>query len=354
MTTVEYIRYLENTFGADLVTICESIKLSPSSRGYIVGAVSEYLLQEELKKNNYESHRIKEKWEGKKPFNHYGDFYFKKNDKDFWFVLESKGLKSNSEKWHKLYEGDKLKKFLFKHADKINWLSFKNKIHWHEIINFGKSDLLKKIQDHKKYWNFINKKNIQSKRKTNKFLLMKNELESFKDFFPINTNTELKIIKKLNKLHYVIYKISLDIDNWLKNNNLCQEKMELSYVTQKIKVIETHFVSGTSGSGNREQATPRKDEFNLISIDLFLRTKKHNFIYANPTLLEVSSSNENHLQQNYIVGFIFPEKEDPISLDKKYWYDNLKDAYDTIDDNLSIRKEDMQIDTRSEELMFDY
>ncbi len=37
----------------------------------------------------------------------------------------------------------------------------------------------------------------------------------------------------------------------------------LAYVMSKIKVLETHFVSGTSGASERTQATPRKDEFNI-------------------------------------------------------------------------------------------
>jgi hypothetical protein len=42
--------------------------------------------------------RIKEKWEG--PKKHHGDFYISTDEKN-WYVIESKGLKSNSEKWAK-------------------------------------------------------------------------------------------------------------------------------------------------------------------------------------------------------------------------------------------------------------
>lgn len=347
MTNDECINYLEETFSTNFTTICESIILSPSSRGYIGGAVSEYLLQKELTNNNYVSFRIKEKWEGEKHANHHGDFYFKKNTNDLWFVLESKGVKSNSEKWHKLYEKDKLKRFLFKHADKINWLDFENKRYWNEIINFGKTDLLKKIQTHIDYWTSIKQNNIDAKRRTNKFQTLKNELDLVESFFQIDTENELEIVSQLTQLQGIIENISTQIDNWLSRNELDMEEMTLSYVMEKVKVIETHFVSGTSGSSNREQATPRKDEFNLLSIDLFLRTNSHTFIFANPTELEVSSSNENHLQQNYIVGFIFPLEINSISIDERYWYHNLEDAYNSIDINLSINEVDMQVDDRN-------
>lgn len=206
---------------------------------------------------------------------------------------------------------------------------------------------MKKIQSHIDYWNSITSNNIETKRQTNKFQTLKNELDVFPNFFQINTTNELNIISQLNQLIVIITNISIQIDTWLSINDLEQEEMNLSDVMQKVKVIETHFVSGTSGSSNREQATPRKDEFNLISIDLFLRTNSHTFIFANPTELEVSSSNENHLQQNYIVGFIFPMENEQISIDERYWYHNLEDAYNSLNINLSINEQDMQIDNRS-------
>jgi len=118
---------------------------------------------------------------------------------------------------------------------------------------------------------------------------------------------------------------------------------------ERIKVLETHFVSGTSGAGERTQATPRNDEFNLIAIDLYLRTGEHNFIFANPKELDPSESDPNHLKQNYIIGFIFPrEQEDKrIFIDEK-WYKTFKEAFKTLNEMNSANKEDMQIDYRSE------
>jgi hypothetical protein len=56
----------------------------------------------------------------------------------------------------------------------------------------------------------------------------------------------------------------------------------LAYVMSKVKVLETHFVSGTSGASERTQATPRKDEFNVVAIDIVLRYPEHKFVFANP------------------------------------------------------------------------
>ena len=42
--------------------------------------------------------------------------------------MESKGLKSNSEKWHKLYNYDHLKTFLFSENKKIKWIKQEGEI----------------------------------------------------------------------------------------------------------------------------------------------------------------------------------------------------------------------------------
>jgi len=113
---------------------------------------------------------------------------------------------------------------------------------------------------------------------------------------------------------------------------------------KKIKVLETHFVSGTGGLSGRTQSTPRKDEFNMISIDIFLRFKEHKFLFANPQNLESSGADVNHLQQNYIMGFVFNENELCLSDE---WYDNFNEVLETLDISDAIREEDMQVDNRN-------
>ena len=115
----------------------------------------------------------------------------------------------------------------------------------------------------------------------------------------------------------------------------------------KVKVLETHFVSGTSGASERTLATPRKDEFNVISVDIALRYDEHKFLFANPQQLDSSGSDANHLQQNYIMGFVFAdEKSGDLSLTEE-WYENFFEVFDTLDAKNSVREADMQIDNRS-------
>lgn len=128
-------------------------------------------------------------------------------------------------------------------------------------------------------------------------------------------------------------------------NDMIEER--LNYVMSRVKVLETHFVSGTSGASERTQATPRKDEFNVIAIDIVLRYPEHKFLFANPQNLESSGDDPNHLQQNYIMGFIFTDEQGNTTLHiTDDWYEDLNDVYDTLDLEDAINENDMQIDNR--------
>ncbi len=124
MTVVEKLtRFVQRVFKTSLEIFLEALKLSPNAQGYVSGSISEFLLKKKLEEEyGFEVKRIREKWEGRKHPRHHGDFYFKKPSTAHWYVIESKGLKSNSEEWHKLYNYDTLKKFLIAHDNKIHWI----------------------------------------------------------------------------------------------------------------------------------------------------------------------------------------------------------------------------------------
>jgi len=76
-----------------------------------------------------------------------------------------------------------------------------------------------------------------------------------------------------------------------------------------------------------------------------LRYSEHKFLFANPLQLDSSGADADHLQQNYIMGFVFTDNE---ALDlSDEWYDNLEDAYQTLEENNAIQEADMQIDNRN-------
>ena len=246
-------KFVSTVFKTSVEVFFEALRMSPNAQGYVSGSITELLLKQYLQSQGFEVRRIREKWEGKKHPNHHGDFYFRKNlqgkTPEKWFVLESKGVKSNSEKWHKLYNYDKLVKFLSNHSDKINWIDeFENtetQIEMWIADNLPKftTDYKDTIYTYEEVQNHLNSKSTRATKKSV-------AIELLKDF----SREEI--------------------------GNMIDER--LAYLMAKVKVLETHFVSGTSGASERTQATPRIDEFNLISIDIFLRHTEHKFLFANP------------------------------------------------------------------------
>lgn len=304
--------FVTKTFKTTIEIFLEALKMSPNAQGYVSGSISELLLKKELEnKYGFEVNRIREKWEGKKHPNHHGDFYFKANNN--WFVLESKGVKSNSEKWHKLYNFNNLKNFLYSHSNKIEWIIKDNEIE-SQIINWIETNLPLMLTE------------------------FANDLYDFEEIQKYNTP------KKETSKSQAIDKLRV----FTREEIQLQIQKRLDYVMSKVKVLETHFVSGASANSARTQATPRKDEFNAISIDIFLRHSEHKFLFANPQMLDSSGDDPNHLQQNYIMGFIFTDNDGNLILNTtQEWFENLNDVVQTIDIVDAVNENEMQIDSRN-------
>lgn len=305
-------KFVSDVFKTTLEIFLEALKLSPNAQGYVSGSISELLLKKNIEELGFEVKRIREKWEGKKYPQHHGDFYFRKNSKNSWFVLESKGVKSNTEHWNKLYNYPKLKKVLFDYQEIIHWIDKDKEIEpqiekWiaknlPDMVNSPTLYSYEEIQDYLK---------TPPKKETDKLVSMK-ELANF-------TRDE--------------------IDKMIKD--------KLSYLMSKVRVLDTHFVSG-AGGGERTQATPRKDEFNLISVDIFLRYNEHKFLFANPKHLDSSGKDANHLQQNYIMGFVFPQTDGSFKLDlTDEWNEDFNEVYETLDKADGVNENEMQIDHRN-------
>lgn len=110
----DFTHFVEKAFKTSLKVFFKALRMSPNAQGYIGGSITEILLMNKLKNHKLEVKRIREKWEGDKHKNHRGDFYFKYKKK--WYVIEAKGIKSNSEIWHKLYNKKNLTDFLIKYS----------------------------------------------------------------------------------------------------------------------------------------------------------------------------------------------------------------------------------------------
>ncbi len=313
MSIVERLtRFVQRVFKTNLDVFLEALKLSPNAQGYVAGSIAELLLKKKLEEDyGLEVKRIREKWEGKKHPRHHGDFYFRKPKAKRWYVMESKGVKSNSEKWHRLYNLENLKNFLITHAAKVPWIN-------------RRKDVEKQVVE----WIGVNLPKFE-----NEYASTLYEYEEVQKYKPKRDTEKARAVAILRG--YSRDQINAMIDE------------RLAYVTARVKVLETHFVSGTSGSSDRTQATPRKDEFNVTAIDIFLRYPEHKFVFANPLHLESSGEDPNHLQQNYIMGFVFTNQQGQITLNiTDDWYDDFADVYDTLDPADSVNEEHMQIDNR--------
>jgi len=296
----ELDEFVKDNFGVDVDTLIEALELSPNAQGYLDGAITELLLKRYLEGNGYELLRIKEKWSGPKV--HHGDFYIRKIGGTDWFVLESKGLKSNSEAWNSFYNKSRLISFMSK-PENLKRTPFKT---------------AKQLEDYikKELPAFQNKYKIDT--------YTQNEIDKYK---PKRESEKSKIITSLKKKGYAY------VD--------AQISERTKYVMTKIKIMDTHFVAGKSG--NRKIATPRVDEFGIASIDLFLRTGKHEFIFVDPTKLVPSSKDPNHLQQNYIISFIIKGlQDDPVI--PKPWCKDFDEIFATLLN--PVKESEMQVDSR--------
>lgn len=305
-------RFVERVFKTSLEIFLEALKLSPNAQGYVSGSITELLLKKKLEEEyGFEVKRIREKWEGKKHLHHHGDYYFRKNGSPYWYVIESKGVKSNSEKWHRLYNFENLKNFLITHADKIPWIDRGGNVEG-QVTKWIYNNLPKFRDEYSS--NLYEYEEVQNYRH-------KRETEKARAIAALRGYTRDQINDKIEE--------------------------RLNYVMSRVKVLETHFVSGTSGLNERTQATPRKDEFNVIAIDIVLQYPEHKFLFANPQNLESSGDDPNHLQQNYIMGFVFTDEQGTTSLTiTDDWCEDFNDVYDTLESEDAINENDMQIDKR--------
>jgi len=307
-------RFVQQVFKTTVEIFLEALKLSPNAQGYVLGSITELLLKEKVEVLGFEVQRIREKWEGRKHPQHHGDFYFRGPDRPHWFVLESKGVKSNSEKWHKLYNLESLKRFLITHSDKIRWVKQENDVE-PQITAWIHDNLPR----------FLNEYAPR--------LYEYEEVQAYLQSPPRRETSKSRAIAVLQG--YTREQISTLIDE------------RLEYVMSKVKVLETHFVSGTSGTSERTQATPRKDEFNVVAVDIVLRYPDHKFLFANPRQLESSGGDPNHLQQNYIIGFVFEGSQgSPVLSITEEWFETFMDVYETLNPRDSVNEEDMQVDNR--------
>jgi hypothetical protein len=310
---------IDKIFGVQIDFLQEVLLANPSAMGYLHGAISEELLKTVLIKEGYEVYRIKEKPAGgfdNKTENYKGDFIAKRPEDDKWLVIESKGLKTNSE-----FRGDN------KFAEN-NRKFIINKIS--NIINKNKTD--------------VYEKGYNSYLKAKEQWESKNPGKSFPSFewskeFPGPESVNLSSFFK-SKNDVIQYFSKID-DSRL---------VELAFrnKTAAYYIMETHKPSNrTDKHTGIKQAAPLKTDFSILAVDLFQKLGKHVIVFADPNLLSHSPTSPYHLYQNYVIDILIPGLKDQIQINKP-WYLDIKELLK----NSTPRRVDFdetQIDNRSDE-----
>ena len=291
--------YVIRRFGVDEHKFVEVMKMSPGAEGYIHGSLSELLFKDYVESIGYEAYRIKEKPEGgynAKSDAARGDFYIRKkgNTKDEWYVIENKGIKTNTEK------------HLF-------ILDTKDKLYKHlKSLAFPKVDYLEK--SYQKGFN----KYIKAKEKWE----AKNIGKKFPDF---KWDKKTPGARSFNLIGY--WKDEKDLRKWV--NGIDDKTLSAeSYLNLQgpIRMLTTHAPSNRIAPYTGiKQAAPLVTEFNIMCVDLFQRIGEHKFVFMNPNKISHSPTSPEHLYQNYHIDYIIPGLKDELKLQHP-WYLDLEEC----------------------------
>ncbi len=293
----EIQEFIEKRFGVTITVFLQALQSSPSANGYIMGAISELLLKHHLESLGYEVLRIKEKPAGgnnAKNNEARGDFYIRKKGeiKNEWLVIECKGLKSNSEfRGSKLDNKDKLFRFL-------------------KPLAFPKPDAKQKTYD----------KGLNAYTKTKNEWEKKNPDKTFPPFTWV-----LETAGAFSVYLEGIWKTEQDLKTWIDNqpDEVFTEQAYRNAVGV-ITILETHQPSKRIGQITQiNQAAPLVKDFNIMAVDLFLRTGRHKFAFMNSEKISHSPTSPEHLYQNYTIDVLIKDKKvQPIFTPP--WYNDLE------------------------------
>lgn len=294
--------WMREQFNVEPVQIIEALKLSPSAQGYIHGAISEILLIQYLVSMGYEVLRIKEKPAGgfdEKKVGYKGDFLIKKKEENDYYVVECKGLKTNSEfRGAETDEDDHVKKLSKDKA--YNTLK--------KFINIDKNSIY--MKGYNKY--LVAKANWESKNPGKIFPSFKWDVNT-----PGPDNADLTpYFENLSALKKFIE----DADDSLLYETAFRDKTAL------YKILQTHEPSDrTDLETGIHQAAPLVSDFSMMAVDLFQRTGKHEFVFMNPDVISHSPTSPNHLYQNYIIDVIVHGVKDEVCI-RHPWYNNIDEC----------------------------
>lgn len=291
-------QYIEETFKISEEKFLEILRTNPNARQNIHGVLGEILFKEYAESLGYEVLRIKEKPKGgnqAKSDDARGDFYIRKKGitKDTWYVIECKGVKSNAEKRVNMTNRRSC-------LNKLNNYSVNRANHVKSIYNSGQ----RAYRGAKQRW--------ETKHRG-----------TFPEFTwnPENPGAGIPDISGL-------WSSKAEIKEWL--DRFPDEAFtEDAYwnLTAPVRLLQTHMPSTrTDQVTGLKKTGPLVTEFNILSVDLFLKTGKHEFVFAHAPDLNPQQESPNHLQQNYTIDILTAKDGFQRHKLSKPWYSNLEEC----------------------------
>lgn len=316
----EIFKWMKEQFEVSPEELVEALKISPSAQGYIHGAISEIELSRYLENKGYEVRRIKEKPSGSydnKKVGYKGDFLINKIGEEKYYVVECKGLKTNSEFRTSKTDGNYQKKL--KRNTAFNQLKDFYNIDKEKKYNTGYSAYLKSKEKWennnpgKKFPNFRWSKESpgsDSADITNYF----SSIDELKDF--VDKADEIKLTEAAFRKKTGLYLI-------------LQTHEPVNRVDEETKI---------------EQAAPLVSDFSIMAVDLFRRTNKHEFAFMNPEKISHSPTSPNHIYQNYIIDILIPGKKEDLTISSP-WYADIDKCIEETNPK-TVDFDDTQLDHR--------
>ena len=299
MNKIDFEKWVLDRFGTDTDNLIAVLEMSPSSQGYIQGAVSELELMNYLVGCGYKVWRIKEKPAGgfdEKKVGYKGDFLVLDGDK--FFVVECKGIKTNAE-----FRGGETGDDFVKNITRQQAFNFLKK-----YINIDKEKIyqkgLKSYEKKKLEW--------ESKHPGKEYPPFRWTHEN-----PGPDSPDLSsIFPDLASIRGYI-------------DSLDESKFTEQAFRKHIGVyimMQTHKPSGRTDPETGEHiAAPLISDFSILAVDLFQRTGKHQFVFVNPDTISHSPEYPNHLYQNYTIDILVPGLKDDLNIVFP-WYTDIKEC----------------------------
>lgn len=346
-------------FGISSRMLLDILESSYGADGYILGALGEMKFKEYAKGKGYEVFRIKEKPEGafdSKNDEAKGDFYIRKKgcDKDDWFVVECKSVKSNAEArtsfGNKTGCAKALKQHSINRSKQVDGIYRKGK----QAYERAKADwpspspgaiMFNDLQSMKDALsgNGIDVSSIKTYAQA--FQIAQNNGLNFGIAFPPfrwSTDNPGPCVPDLSS----VFSSEKEVDDWLeKYSDNDFTKDAFWELRAPVRLIQTHMPSGRVDNIGIESTGPLVTEFSILCLDLFIRTGVHELVFVNSQDLNPQASSPNHLQQNYTVDILVEKDGFKRHALLKPWYDDLDQCI--LETKPTPRKIDLtQIDNR--------